>query len=41
MVDSKGSIYKGREDLNPVKEMLTNITNTACILDPTSTSCIT
>ncbi|MDD3302682.1 MAG: NADP-dependent malic enzyme [Candidatus Gracilibacteria bacterium] len=40
MVDTKGTIHKGRTDLNPVKEMLTNITNTACLLDPTSTECI-
>jgi malate dehydrogenase (oxaloacetate-decarboxylating) len=40
VVDSAGSIYKGRADLNPVKEMLTNVTNTACILDPTSKQCI-
>ena len=40
MVDSKGTIHKGRSDLNPTKEMLTNITNTACVLDPTSNECI-
>jgi malate dehydrogenase (oxaloacetate-decarboxylating) len=40
MVDSKWSIYKWRSDLNPTKEMLTNITNTACILDTTSRECI-
>jgi malate dehydrogenase (oxaloacetate-decarboxylating) len=40
MVDSKGTIHKWREKLNPTKEMLTNITNTACILDPTSKQCI-
>jgi malate dehydrogenase (oxaloacetate-decarboxylating) len=40
MVDSVGTIHPGRHDLNPVKEMLTNITNTACLLDPSSTSCI-
>lgn len=34
VVDSSGTIHKGREKLNPVKEMLTNVTNTACILDP-------
>jgi malate dehydrogenase (oxaloacetate-decarboxylating) len=40
MVDTVGTIYKGREGLNPVKEMLTNMTNTACIIDPNSKSCI-
>lgn len=40
MVDSVWTIHPGRKDLNPVKEMLTNITNTACLLDPTSSSCI-
>lgn len=40
MVDSVGTIHKWRKDLNPVKEMLTNITNTACILDPNSKWCI-
>lgn len=40
MVDSVGTIHPGRKDLNPVKEMLTNITNTACLLDPSSSSCI-
>ncbi|NDK08420.1 NAD-dependent malic enzyme [Candidatus Gracilibacteria bacterium] len=40
MVDTKGTIHKGRKDLNPVKEMLTNITNTACLLDPSSTECV-
>jgi hypothetical protein len=41
MVDSRGTIHKGRDGLNPTKEMLTNITNTACVLDPTSKECIT
>ncbi len=41
MVDSRGTIHTGRTDLNPTKEMLTNITNTACVLDPTSKECIT
>ena len=40
VVDSSGTIYKWRERLNPTKEMLTNVTNTACILDPNSTGCI-
>jgi len=40
MVDSRWTIHKWRKDLNPVKEMLTNITNTACILNPDSTECI-
>jgi malate dehydrogenase (oxaloacetate-decarboxylating) len=41
VVDSAGTIHKGREKLNPVKEMLTNVTNTACLLDPSSSECIT
>lgn len=40
VVDSSGTIYAGRERLNPVKEMLTNVTNTACILDPNGKWCI-
>ncbi|MDD5770351.1 MAG: NADP-dependent malic enzyme [Candidatus Gracilibacteria bacterium] len=40
MVDSVGTIHPGRKDLNPVKEMLTNITNTACLLNPNSSECI-
>jgi malate dehydrogenase (oxaloacetate-decarboxylating) len=31
LCDSKGAIYKGRGDLNPVKEGLADITNTGCI----------
>lgn len=40
MVDSVWTIHPWRKDLNPVKEMLTNITNTACLLDPTSEACV-
>lgn len=40
MVDSVGTIHKWRKDLNPVKEMLTNITNTACLLNPNSEWCV-
>ncbi len=40
MVDSRWTIQKEREWLNPTKEMLTDITNTACILDPNSKECI-
>lgn len=40
VVDSTGTIYKWREKLNPTKELLTNVTNTACILDPDGTGCI-
>lgn len=40
MVDTVGTIHKGRKDLNPVKEMLTNLTNTACLLNPESNECI-
>jgi hypothetical protein len=36
MVDSVWTIHKWRKDLNPVKEKLTIITNTACLLDPNS-----
>ena len=40
MVDSRWTIHKEREGLNEEKEMLTNITNTACILDPNSKECV-
>jgi len=40
VVDSAGTIHKGRKNLNPIKEMLTNVTNTACLLDPSSSNCI-
>ncbi|NDK09862.1 NADP-dependent malic enzyme [Candidatus Gracilibacteria bacterium] len=40
VVDSSGTIYKGREGLNPVKEMLTDLTNTMCILNPDGEGCI-
>lgn len=40
MVDSVWTIHKWRRDLNPTKEMLTNYTNTACLLDPSSKECI-
>ncbi len=40
VVDSSGTLYKGREKLNPTKEILTNITNTACLLDPNGKWCI-
>lgn len=40
VVDSTGTIYAGRDRLNPTKEMLTNVTNTACILDPNGKACI-
>lgn len=40
MVDSRWTIHKERNWLNPIKEMLTDITNTACILDPYSKECI-
>lgn len=40
MVDSRGTIHNGRKNLNPTKQMLTNITNTACVLDPESKECI-
>lgn len=41
VVDSAWVIHKGRSNLNPTKEMLTNVTNTACLLDPSSSECIT
>ncbi len=40
VVDSAGAIYKWRERLNPEKELLSNTTNTACILDPESSECV-
>lgn len=40
VVDSAGVIHKGRGNLNPTKEMLTNVTNTACLLDPSSSDCV-
>ena len=40
VVDSAWVIHKGRKNLNPIKEMLTNVTNTACLLDPNSSECI-
>lgn len=39
-VDSRGTIFKWRESLNTEKEILTNITNTFCILDPEGENCI-
>lgn len=39
-VDSRGTIYAGRENLNPEKQMLTSITNEVCIYDPESKDCI-
>ncbi len=41
VVDTSGTIYKGRDGLNPVKEQLTNITNTACLWDADDPKCIT
>lgn len=41
MVDTSGTIYKGRPNgMNPVKEMISDITNMACLLDPESQSCV-
>lgn len=40
MVDSSGTIYKWRDGMNPTKQMLSNITNTACVLDPEGEWCI-
>lgn len=40
VVDSSGTIYAGRDNLNPVKQMLTNVTNTSCILDPNGSWCV-
>lgn len=40
VVDSSGTIHHWRDKLNPVKEMLTNVTNTACLLDPNWKWCI-
>lgn len=41
MVDSRGVIYHGRENLNPVKEFITQITNKACLIDTDHEECIT
>ena len=40
IVDSKWTIYKWRDSLNPIKEILTDITNTSCILNPGSKECV-
>ncbi len=40
VVDSSWTIYKWRDWLNPVKEMLTDLTNTTCILNPNWDGCI-
>ena len=40
VVDSSGTIYAGRERLNATKQMLSNVTNTACVLDPSSPWCV-
>lgn len=40
MVDSVGTIYKWRDDLNSAKLLLAETTNTACILNPDSKECI-
>lgn len=39
-VDSRGTIYAGRDNLNAEKQMLTSITNEVCIYDPESKDCI-
>lgn len=39
-VDSKGVIFKWRDNLNYMKEIVADITNTACILDSDSKECI-
>ncbi|MCK5615702.1 NADP-dependent malic enzyme, partial [Candidatus Pacearchaeota archaeon] len=41
LVDSRGSIYKGRDNLNWIKEELAKITNTACLLDTDNPDCKT
>ncbi|MDP4008800.1 MAG: malic enzyme-like NAD(P)-binding protein [Candidatus Peregrinibacteria bacterium] len=41
LCDSKGTIYKGREDLNPTKMELADITNTACHIDHDHGNCVT
>ncbi len=40
MVDRIWTIYKWRDWLNTSKEIVSNFTNTACILDPESQKCI-
>lgn len=39
VVDSAGTIYQGREGLNPVKAALAEVTNTACQLDANHPDC--
>ena len=41
MVDSRWVIYAGRDNLNPVKQELAQLTNTTCILDPGHPECVT
>ncbi len=40
LCDSKGTIYKGRENLNPTKMELAEITNTACVLSHDHEKCV-
>lgn len=40
LCDSKGAIYKGREDLNPTKMELAEVTNTACHIDHDHEKCV-
>lgn len=40
LCDSKGAIYKGREDLNPTKMELAEITNTSCHIDHDHEKCV-
>ena len=40
MVDSVGTIYKWRNDLNSAKLLLAESTNTACLLNPDSHECV-
>lgn len=41
LCDSRGTVYKGRENLNPTKMELADITNTACHIDHGHEKCIT
>lgn len=40
LCDSKGAIYRGREDLNPTKMELAEVTNTACHIDHYHEKCV-
>ena len=41
LCDSNGALYKGRENLNPTKMELADVTNTACHIDHGHENCVT